>query len=59
MIISVTVLCKELGVFFALNSVQQDTSYELSKTIFGQFFTFFIKRDPSNLAGVKIYQHRK
>ena len=30
------VLCKEMG-FFALRSVHQDASIELSKTVFGQF----------------------
>ena len=30
------------AVFFALHSVHQDASFELSKTVFGQFFKFFI-----------------
>ena len=54
-----TVLCKMLG-FFALHSVQQDTSFELSKASFGQFFIFFIMRgDPSDLgAGSKLTSNR-
>ena len=30
--------------FFALRSVYQDASFELSKTVFQQFFKFFIIR---------------
>ena len=40
----------ELG-FFALHSVHQDASFELSKTAFG-FFN--IRGDPSDLGGVQI-----
>ena len=48
-----TILCKELR-FFALHSVHQDASFELSKTAFGQFFGFFIKRgEPPDLGGVQ------
>ena len=36
LIFSETVLCKELK-FFALHSVNQDTSFELSKSTIGQF----------------------
>ena len=43
MIFSETVLCRELG-FFALRSVHQDASFELSKTVIGQFFKFVIIR---------------
>ena len=59
LIFSETVDCKKLGVF-ALNSVHQDASSELSIAYFGHFFIFFIIRgDPSDLGRVKIYQHRK
>ena len=36
-----TILCKGLG-FFALHSGHQGASFEISKTIFGQFFIFFL-----------------
>ena len=39
LIFSETVLRKEMGIF-ALHSVQQDASFELSKTTFGNFFIF-------------------
>ena len=54
MIISKAMLCGELG-FFALHSVPQDASFELSKKGFRQFFRFFIIRgDPFDLGGLKI-----
>ena len=50
---SETALCTELG-FFALHSVHQDASFELSKTSFGHFFIFFIIRgDPFDFRGGK------
>ena len=55
LIFSETIPCQELG-FFALRSVHQDASFELSKTAFGQFFIFFILRgDPFDLGGSKSY----
>ena len=43
---------------FVLYSVHQDTSFELSKSTFGQFFKMFIIRgDPCDFGGVKIYRH--
>ena len=55
MIFSETVLCKELG-SFALRSVHQDASLELSKTAFRQFFGFFITRgDPYDFGWLKVY----
>ena len=58
-IFSVFVLCKELG-SFALHSVHQDASFELSKTAFGQRFKIFtIRGDPSDLGGVKISDKEK
>ena len=36
--------------------MHQDASFELSKTVFGQFFIFFIIRgDPCDLGGSKSY----
>ena len=50
LIFSETILCKQLGFF-----LQQDHSFELSKTAFGQIFRFvIISGDPSDLGGVKI-----
>ena len=40
LILWATILYKELG-FFALRSVHQDASFELSKTAFWEFFQFF------------------
>ena len=37
LIFSETVLCKALR-FFELHSVQQDASFDISKTVFGHFF---------------------
>ena len=52
---SETILCKELR-FFALHSVHQDASFELSKSTIRQFFRFFTHRgDPYDLGGVKMY----
>ena len=52
------ILYKELR-FFALHSVDQDASFELSKFTIGQFFRFFTQRgDPYDLGGVKMYPHR-
>ena len=54
MIFSETVLSKELG-SFALCSVHQNASFELSKKAFGQFFNIFtIRGDPSDLGRVQI-----
>ena len=40
--------------FFALYSVHQDASFDLSNKAFGQFFIFFItRRDPFDLGWVK------
>ena len=53
------VLCRELR-FFALHSVHQNPSFELSKSTFRQFFRFFTLRgDPFDLGEGKIYHHRK
>jgi len=53
------VLCRELR-FFALHSVHQNPSFELSKSTIRQFFIFFTLRgDPFDLGGLKFYQHRK
>ena len=53
-IYSGTVHCRDLG-SFALYSVHQDASFELSKSIFRQFFIFFTLRgDPFDWGGVKI-----
>ena len=41
---------------FALRSMHQDASFELSKTVFEIFFIFFIIRgDPCDLGGSKSY----
>ena len=59
LIFSKTILCKDLR-FFALHSVHQDASFELSKLTIGQFFRFFTHRgDPYDLGGVKMYPHHK
>ena len=50
---SKTIPCKELG-FFALHSVHQDASFELSNTTFEQFFRFFVIR-----GGQKVTRHWK
>ena len=50
MILSVTVFFKGMG-SFALRSVHQNASFELSNTAFGQFFKIFTIRD---LGGVKV-----
>ena len=40
--------------------MHQDASFELSKTVFGQFFIFFIIRgDPCDLGGSKNYPTKK
>ena len=53
LIFSLTVLSKDLR-FFALHSVPQDASFELSKSTFRKNFRFFtIKGDPFDLGGVK------
>ena len=40
--------------FFALHSVHQDTSFELSKSTIGQFFGFFtIRGDPFDFGGFR------
>ena len=45
-------------VFFALNSVRQDSSFKLSKSTLWQLFWFFtIRGDPCDFGGVKIYRH--
>jgi hypothetical protein len=54
LIFSETVLCRELR-FFALHSVHQNPSFELSKSTFGQFFT--LRGDPFDLGGGKSYHH--
>ena len=54
MIFSETILFKELG-FFALRSVHQDASLELSKTAFRQFFGFFVTRAPYDFGWLKVY----
>ena len=54
MIFSETVIFKELG-SFALRSVHQNASFELSKTAFRPFFKIFtIGGDPFDLGGVNI-----
>ena len=54
---SETVLIIELR-FFALHSVHQDPSFELSKSIFQRHFIFSPKgMTLVNLGGVKIYSH--
>ena len=50
MIFSVTVFFKGMG-SFALRSVHQNASFELSNTAFRQFFKIFTIRD---LGGVKV-----
>ena len=50
---SVTIILKEMG-SFALRSVHQNGSFELSNTAFGQSLKLFaIRGDPSDLGGVK------
>ena len=50
------VLCRKLW-FFALDSVHQNPSFELSKSTIRQFFIFFtIRGDPCDLGGVKFYR---
>ena len=57
LIFSEMVLCRELR-FFALHSVQENPSFELSKSTIRQFFRFFtIRGDPCDLGGVKFYRH--
>ena len=59
LIFSESVLGKELG-FFALHSVHQDASFELSKMAFSQFFKMFnIRVDPSDLGGSKFQARRR
>ena len=56
-ILQATILYKELG-FFALRSVHQDTSFELSKTDFLTFFSIFHpKGDPYDLGRPKNLRH--
>ena len=55
LILSGMVHCRELG-SFALHSVHQDASFELSKLRFKQFFKIFIIRgDPCDFGWVKVY----
>ena len=59
LIFSEMVLLRELR-FFALHSVYQNPSFELSKSTFWQFFRFFILRgDPYDFGVVKSYPEWK
>ena len=50
--------CVKSWGFFACCSVHQDASFEVSKTVFWQFFRFFTMRgDPWDLGRPKNWQH--